>query len=285
MSIEVINLSCTYNRGLPTENTALSNISFTAKEGEILSVVGHTGSGKSTLAMHLNALMIPQSGDILIDGISALSEPNRLREIRKKVGLVFQYPEQQIFAETVEEEISFGPRNWGFSEEEINIRVRKAIEAIGLSSDLMDKNPFALSGGQKRRVALASVFASSPSYTVMDEPTAGLDFNGKKDLIRIMKEQKANGMGIIHITHDLELALVISDKILILESGRTVTLGTPYETALYIGSCEIPGLTVPPILKLSKTLKDRGIIDTISWNPRELARTLARKKGAKCLTA
>ena len=285
MSIEVINLSCTYNRGLPTENTALSNISFTAKEGEILSVVGHTGSGKSTLAMHLNALMIPQSGDILIDGISALSEPNRLRAIRKKVGLVFQYPEQQIFAETVEEEISFGPRNWEFSEEEINIRVRKAIEAIGLSTDLMDKNPFALSGGQKRRVALASVFASSPSYTVMDEPTAGLDFNGKKDLIRIMKEQKANGMGIIHITHDLELALDISDKILILESGRTVTLGTPYETALHIGSCEIPGLTVPPILKLSKTLKDRGIIDTISWNPRELARTLARKKGAKCLTA
>ena len=277
MSIEVINLSCTYNRGLPTERKALDNITFSASPGKILSVVGHTGSGKSTLAMHLNALIKPQSGDVIVDGISALSEPAKLKELRKKVGLVFQYPEQQIFAETVEEEISFGPRNWGAEPEQIRKQVQKAIEAIGVTSELMDKNPFALSGGQKRRVAIASVFASSPSYAVMDEPTAGLDFDGKQDLIRVINSCKSDGIGIIHITHDLELALTLSDTILILEGGKTVSIGTPYETAMFICSNKVSGIAVPPVLLLSKILKNRGIIDSVYWDPRQLAPVLERK--------
>lgn len=276
MPIIVNDLKCKYNIGLPTETTALDGVSFRAERGEIISIVGHTGSGKSTLAQHLNALIIPQGGSVSIDGIFIEKNMADIRSVRQKVGLVFQYPEQQIFAETVAEELSFGPKNWGITGEDLTCRIKTAIATIGLKESILNKNPFELSGGQKRRVAIASVISSQPDYLVLDEPTAGLDASGAEELIAILRKSSDNGCGIIHITHDLELALSISDKILVLEQGRSISWGTPKETAEALCRGDLAGLTLPDVLMLSKMLADAGIISEVEWDPERLAELIAR---------
>lgn len=271
MSLTVSHLSHIYNRGMPTETAALSDVSFSAEPGELISIVGHTGCGKSTLAQHLNALFVPQTGEVVVDGIRAGSDNADLRKIREKVGLVMQYPEQQIFAETVEEEIAFGPLNWGVGAEEIEKRVTGAMNAMGLDPSLRRSSPFDLSGGQKRRVAIASVLASDPSYIVLDEPTAGLDADGIRELIRLLRARLEAGKCAVHITHDIELALKISTRILILNAGSVVSWGTPEETAVALCRSDIGGMALPDVLALSLELRNAGLIRGLAWEPRVLA--------------
>jgi energy-coupling factor transport system ATP-binding protein len=271
MSLSVADLSYTYNMGLPTEAAALKNISFEAEKGEIFSIVGHTGSGKSTLAMHLNGLMVLQSGEVVVDGIRVGGNPSDLRRIRQAVGLVFQYPEQQIFAETVREEISFGPSNWGLSGDALEERVCAAMDLIGLDRSFAQANPFMLSGGEKRRVAIASVLASDPDYLVLDEPSAGLDYNGLCELTSLLRKMSEKGKCVIHITHDLELALEISDRIMIISDGAVAAIGSPSEISGILSDIDIKGLILPDILSLSYELKKRGRIDKITSDPSELA--------------
>jgi len=274
MPIIVNDLSFTYNAGMPTETTALRNVSFTAERGEILSIVGHTGSGKSTLVQHLNGLILPQSGKITVDGLSVRKVPSDLRKIRKSVGLVFQYPEQQIFAETVSDEISFGPINWGYSGRELDKMVFDAMDSIGLDRSLLRSNPFSLSGGQKRRVAIASVLASDPEYLVLDEPTAGLDAAGIRELVSLLNERAAKAKGVIHVTHDLELALRISTKILVLAEGSVAAFGTPSETAEMLCEKYIDGLVLPEVLALSSELMKAGMVSGITWEPTQLLKMI-----------
>jgi energy-coupling factor transport system ATP-binding protein len=279
MPIKVNNLSFTYNAGMPTETAALKDISFTAERGEILSIVGHTGSGKSTLVQHINGLILPQVGEVTVDGLRVSNNPLELRKIREIAGLVFQYPEQQIFAETVEEEISFGPVNWGHSGEDLKKMVDAAMAAMGLDTALLKCNPFALSGGQKRRVAIASVLASDPAYLVLDEPTAGLDANGVKELVFLLNERIKKGKGVIHVTHDLELALRISSKILVLADGSAVAFGTPAETAELLCEKYVEGLVLPDILAISAELREAKLIDGITWEPEQLLKMILEARG------
>lgn len=281
MSLTVNDLSYIYNRGLPTEASALKGISFEAKKGEILSIVGHTGSGKSTLAMHLNGLIIPQSGEVSVDGMAIKKKSPDMRKIRQAVGLVFQYPEQQIFAETVREEISFGPSNWGISGDVLEERVSAAMDLIGLDRSFAPANPFMLSGGEKRRVAIASVLASDPDYLVLDEPSAGLDFNGLCELTSLLRTMSENGKCVIHITHDLELALDISDRILIISDGNVTAFGSPSEISEILSGICVKGLILPDILSLSYELKKNGRIYKITSDPFELAEEI-RMAGTAC---
>lgn len=281
MSLTVNKLSFTYNPGLPTESKALQNVSFNAEKGEILSIVGHTGSGKSTLAMHLNGLLIPQSGEVIVDGLKTDSDPNNLKKIRQCVGLVFQYPEQQIFAETVRDEISFGPYNWGERGDALEGRVLDAMALIGLDNSFASANPFLLSGGEKRRVAIASVLASEPSYLVLDEPTAGLDFTGVCELTTLLRSMSEKGICVIHITHDLELALNISDRMLILSESRVTAYGTPSEISEMLSNINVKGLILPDILSLSYELKKTGSIENLTSDPYRLAEQIKAAK-MKC---
>ncbi len=281
MSLTVNDLSYTYNMGLPTEAAALKGISFKAEKGEILSIVGHTGSGKSTLAMHLNGLIMAQSGEVSVDGMSIKKNSVDLRKIRQAVGLVFQYPEQQIFAETVREEISFGPSNWGLSGDVLEERVFAAMDLIGLDRSFAPANPFMLSGGEKRRVAIASVLASDPDYLVLDEPSAGLDFNGLCELTSLLRTMSKKGKCVIHITHDLELALDISDRILIISDGDVTAFGSPLEISEILSDICVKGLILPDILSLSYELKKNGRINKITSDPFELAEEI-RAAGTAC---
>jgi len=278
MSLTVKNLSFTYNPGLSTEAKALQNVSFNADKGEILSIVGHTGSGKSTLAMHLNGLLTPQSGEVIVDGLKTASDPNNLKKIRQCVGLVFQYPEQQIFAETVRDEISFGPYNWGQRGDALEERVLYAMDLIGLDNSFASANPFRLSGGEKRRVAIASVLASEPGYLVLDEPTAGLDFTGVCELTLLLRSMSEKGICVIHITHDLELALNISDRILIISEGTVTAIGTPSEISELLSNIDVKGLILPDILSLSYELKKTGIIQNLTSDPYQLAEQIKAAK-------
>lgn len=274
MSIIVQNLSHIYNPDLPTQWSALENISFTAERSAITSIVGHTGSGKSTLAQHLNGLFTPQSGKVIVGDISIEAKSPLLREVRSAVGLVFQYPEQQIFAETVREEVAFAPRNWGVSGEALEERVCMAMRAMGLEEDMLPRNPFELSGGQKRRVAIASVLAANPQYLVLDEPTAGLDAKGTRELMTLLRNCRSEGRCVVHITHDLELALSMSDKIIVLERGRLFAQGTPLEIAEKLCRESVKGLVLPDVLKLSIALRDAGRISEITWDAAQLAQML-----------
>lgn len=281
MSITVKDLSFTYNPGLPDQTKALQNVSFNAEKGEILSIVGHTGSGKSTLAMHLNGLMIPQSGEVYVDQIKIGGDPENLRRIRQSVGLVFQYPEQQIFAETVRDEISFGPYNWGLRGDVLEKRVLDAMDMMGIDKSFSSVNPFMLSGGEKRRVAIASVLASEPGCLVLDEPTAGLDFSGVCELTSLLRSLSEKGICVIHITHDLELGLNISDKILILSEGTVTAYGTPSDISEMLSNINVKGLILPDILSLSYQLKKAGFIKMITSDPYELAVQIKAAK-TKC---
>ena len=281
MSLKVKDLSFTYNPGLPTQAKALQNVSFNAERGEILSIVGHTGSGKSTLAMHLNGLIVPQSGEVFVDGTKIGGDPEDLRKIRQSVGLVFQYPEQQIFAETVRDEISFGPYNWGLRGDVLEKRVLDAMDMMGIDKSFSSANPFMLSGGEKRRVAIASVLASEPGCLVLDEPTAGLDFNGVCELISLLRSLSEKGICVIHITHDLELGLNISDRVMILSEGTVTAYGTPSEISEILSNINIKGLILPDILALSYQLKKAGCIKMITSDPYELALQIRAAK-TKC---
>ena len=264
MSIEVEKITYIYNQGTPAEQTALRDVSMSVKRGIWTSVVGHTGSGKSTLAQHLNLLLTPQIGSVSIDGTKSEPGTKNARELRRKVGLVFQYPESQFFAETVRDEIEFAPLNWGTRGDELASCVDEAVEYSGLDPALLGANPFSLSGGQRRRVAIASVLSMRPEYLVLDEPTAGLDADGIRGLIRMLNDVKSRGVSVVQITHDLESALANSDEILVLERGSVVAVGNPEETAEYLAAHNVKGLVLPPIVRFAIGLREHGINATLT---------------------
>lgn len=281
MSLILRNVSHSYHRGTPLETMALRDVNLTVEPSQWIAVVGHTGSGKSTLAQHLNALLLADEGSVLVDGIQAVKGSKDLREIRRRVGLVFQYPEQQLFAETVEEEMSFGPHNWGVPSEEIPRAVDEGLALVGLSSLSRDRSPFSLSGGQKRRLAIASVLAVRPAYLVLDEPTAGLDSQGRRGLMTLIAGLRREGIAVVQVTHDLELALAYCDKICVLERGRALFWGTPQVVVEQLLDRPVQGLILPEVLAFARNLRERGFDVPLSWDPEEVARAIVREVG-KC---
>lgn len=261
MSIEVKNLTYIYGEGLPQEQKALDDISFKIDDGEILGIIGHTGSGKSTLVQHLNGLIKPKTGSIIVDDVDITSGKINMTDIRKKVGLVFQYPEYQLFEETCAKDISFGPRNMGCDEEEIDRRVRESLSLVGLDYDkIADKSPFELSGGQKRRVAIAGVIAMKPSVLILDEPTAGLDPEAKKGILNLIKNVHEHEKNIIvMISHNMTDIATMCDKVLVIEKGRKVMEGTPKEIFTHKQELENLGLSVPPAMEFIHRLRLKGI--------------------------
>jgi energy-coupling factor transport system ATP-binding protein len=260
MSIKTENLTHIYMPKSPFEKTALDNVSLEIKDGEFVALIGHTGSGKSTLIQHFNGLLEATSGKIIVDGIDITDKKAKLTDIRKKVGLVFQYPEYQIFEETIAKDIEFGPRNLGLSDEEIHNRVIKAMEMVGLDYETYkDRSPFDLSGGQKRRVAIAGVIAMQPTTLILDEPTAGLDPKGRDDILdQISKLHKDYNMTIIIVSHSMEDVAKIAERIIVMNSGKVALQGTPAEVFKEVDTLEKIGLGVPQVTYLVRELRKRG---------------------------
>ena len=261
MSIRVENLVHIYDKGMPSEQLALDNISFTADDGQLVGIIGHTGSGKSTLLQQLNGLLKPESGSIVI-GDTDITQPGiSMVQIRKKIGLVFQYPEYQLFEETVAKDVAFGPGNLGLSREEIDERVREAIELVGLDyEEIKDRSPFELSGGQKRRVAIAGVVAMRPEVLILDEPTAGLDPKAHKDVLAMAEEvHRRTGNITILVSHNMADIARLCDKVVVIDSGRLVTAGTPYEVFSKKEELRAVGLELPPVTAFTETLRERGV--------------------------
>lgn len=261
MSIEVRNLSHIYSQGMPDEQVALDNINFDIYDGEVVAIIGHTGSGKSTLLQHLNGLIKASTGSIVIDGQDITDPKTVMRDVRRKVGLVFQYPEYQLFDETVAKDVAFGPRNLGLDEETIDRRVKEALELVGLNYDeVSDKSPFELSGGQKRRVAIAGVIAMKPKVLILDEPTAGLDPGAHKDILEMIKNihEKENNI-IIFVSHNMADVAELANKVMVMERGKLVMTGSPGEVFGKWQRLSEIGLSVPPVTKLMLTLKEAGL--------------------------
>jgi energy-coupling factor transport system ATP-binding protein len=252
MSIEVRNLTYIYNPGMPGETLALDDVSFEVHDGEIMGIIGHTGSGKSTLLQHLNGLVMPTSGEVYVDGRCITDGKVRLVEIRRKVGLVFQYPEYQLFEETVAKDVAFGPKNLGLSDEETEKRVRDALEIVDLNyEEFKDVSPFELSGGQKRRVAIAGVVAMRPKVLILDEPTAGLDPTAHRQILKMIRRiHEDMGIIIIFVSHNMEDVAAMSDRILVMNHGKVALIGTPEEVYSHKAELDEMGLGVPPVTEI-----------------------------------
>lgn len=262
MSIELKNIFYTYMTGTPFEKKALDGVSLEIKKGEIVAVIGHTGSGKSTLVQHLNGLLKPSSGQVSINGVNLLGKDKAAKEVRKSVGMVFQYPEHQIFAETVYEDIAFGPRNRGFSEAEVEKQVKEAMAFVGLDYELYAKrSPFQLSGGQMRRVAIAGVVAMDPDYLVLDEPSAGLDPRSKNAVFKeIMALHKSRGIAIVLVTHSMEEAARYAQRMLVVNRGKVLFDGAPADIfRKHKQELISVGMDEPQVFKLADLLRKGGL--------------------------
>ncbi len=261
MSVQVKNIFHTYNKGNPDAKIALKDVSFSINEGEILGVIGHTGSGKSTMLQHLNGLLKPDSGQIIIGDIDITDEKVKMTEIRKRVGLVFQYPEYQLFEETVAKDVAFGPKNLGMPDEEIDITVRKSLEMVGLSYDeIADRSPFELSGGQKRRVAIAGVIAMKPEVLILDEPTSGLDPFAHQEILNMIKKIHKESTGIIiFVSHNMRDVANMSDKVLVMDRGSVVAFDSPDEIFKKRDMLRNIGLSTTLSAVLFDKLDERGI--------------------------
>ena len=241
------------------EKAAISDISFTVKKGEFFGIIGHTGSGKSTLIQHLNGLIKPTTGQVIVSGEDINADKAKLRAVRQKVGLVFQYPENQLFEMTVFADVAFGPKNMGFDEAEIDRRVRKALSLVNIGEELYEKSPFELSGGQKRRAAIAGVLAMEPDILVMDEPTAGLDPKGRDEIFaQIKKLHKELGNTVIIVSHSMEDIARLCERIAVFSDGRLKYLGTPTEIFRNVNELEKIGLAAPQISYLIRALNKKG---------------------------
>jgi energy-coupling factor transport system ATP-binding protein len=260
MPIKIVDLCHTYNEGTPHESIALIDVSLEINDGEFVSIIGHTGSGKSTLAQHLNEILKPKSGDIFIGDKQITAKGVKLSDIRKKIGLLFQYPEYQLFDETLYKDISFGPQNLGLSKEETDERVRSAMSMVGLDFDeLSERSPFDLSGGQKRKAAIAGVLAMKPQVLILDEPTAGLDPKSHKEILNMMLNlRNERSITLILITHNMSDVAEISDRIFVMEKGRITLSGTPEAVFSQKDYLQENGLGLPPITEFVETLKKRG---------------------------
>ncbi len=279
--IEVRDLCHTYSVGTPFEHDAIKHIGFTVEKGEFLGVIGHTGSGKSTLIQHLNGLLKPTSGDVLLSGESIWKDKQTTRRARFRVGLVFQYPEYQLFEDTVFQDIAFGPKNMGLSETEIKQRVFRAAEFAGVKPASLEKSPFDLSGGQKRRVAIAGVIAMEPEIVIFDEPTAGLDPAARKSLLEnISAYQKATGATVMMVSHSMDDVALMADRLLVLNEGQIEMLGTPAEIFREAERLQQIGLTVPQVTSLFLRLKELGLpVDPATYTVDAALAQLLRLKG------
>ena len=283
MSIKIENLTYIYMPKTPFEKKAIDDVSIEIKQGEFIALIGHTGSGKSTLIQHINGLLKPTSGRLLIDDIDITKKNVKLTNIRKKVGLVFQYPEYQLFEETIEKDIAFGPHNLGLDNDEINKRVQRAMKIVGLDyEEYKDKSPFEISGGQKRRVAIAGVIAMEPKILILDEPTAGLDPKGRDDILsKILELYNENEMTIILVSHSMEDVAKVANRILVMDKGKCILDGTPEKIFREIETLESVGLAVPQVTYLIRELRNKGFdlshdIFTIEKAKEELLRILKK---------
>ncbi|MGP1567534.1 MAG: energy-coupling factor transporter ATPase [Peptoanaerobacter stomatis] len=260
MSIKVENLKHIYAPNTPFETIALDDINIEIKTGEFIGLIGHTGSGKSTFIQHLNGLLKSNYGKIFINDLNITDEKISLTDVRKKVGLVFQYPEYQLFEETIEKDIAFGPRNLGLDEDEITQRVKDAMQLVGLEYERSkDKSPFDISGGQKRRVAIAGVIAMKPEILILDEPTAGLDPKGRDDILRNIKEiHEKEKNTIILVSHSMEDVAKLADRLLVMNRGKVEFFDTPKEVFKHEERLKQIGLDVPKVLDLAKKLREQG---------------------------
>lgn len=275
MPIIIENLSHVYGKGTPFLVEALKGVSFKVERDELTGIIGHTGSGKSTLAQHLNGLETPESGRVVVDDVD-LSQKYDKKAIRTKVGMVFQYPEQQLFEETVEKDICFGPKNLGLSEEEQKQHARHAMDLMSLSyEEYAQRSPFDLSGGQKRRVAIAGVLAMEPDYLVLDEPTAGLDPEARKRLLTMIRRlPEETGMGVLMVSHSMEDMAMYADKIAVMDHGKLLRFGTPEQVFSEPEVLEKAGLGIPILSRLTLALKEKGLQLPFSKTAEEFAKNL-----------
>lgn len=275
-------LNYLYSVGTPFETAAVKNVDFSADDGEMIGIIGHTGSGKSTLIQHMNGLLEPHSGCVILNGNDIWSKENRkkIRNVRFAVGLCFQYPEYQIFEENIFKEIAFGPKQMGLSNEEIALRVRESMEFVGLKGDMVDKSPFDLSGGQKRRVAIASVIAMKPQVLILDEPCAGLDPKGRDSILDMIKEyQRSTGSTVIIVSHSMEDVARLCTKVYVMNGGKVAMSGSVAEVYSRGNELKNMGLNVPQVTDIFIKLKERGVdcktdIYTLEQAQAELERLL-----------
>lgn len=278
MSMVFNDVSFYYNQNSKNPIVALEGVNLSIEKHEYVGLIGHTGSGKSTLVQHMNGLNKPSKGRVVVDGTDTLDEKANLKKLRQRVGIVFQYPEDQLFEETIYQDIAFGPKNLGLDKEEIDVRVRESMEAVGLDfEEFKDESPFEISGGQKRRVAIAGVLALRPSYLVLDEPTAGLDPRGRDEILREIKEiyESNPELTVILVTHSMEDIAEHANRILVVDQGTIAMDGSPVETFSQKEELEKRGLTIPQITQLMICLKDQGLdIDPYALTVEEAFQTL-----------
>ncbi len=260
MPIQIEHLTHTYMPGSPFAAVALHDVNLTIEDGELIGLLGHTGSGKTTLVQHLNGLIRPTEGKVLVDGLDLSDKHTSLLEVRKKVGLVFQYPEYQLFEETVAKDVAFGPKNMGLSEAEIDRRVRQAIARVGLSyDDISQRSPFELSGGQMRRVAIAGVLAMEPGTLILDEPTAGLDPAGRRSILQMIRQlHAAGGLTVVMVSHSMDDISTLATRLVVMSRGELVLTGTPREVFRHRELLQSIGLGVPQAAELAYQLRKQG---------------------------
>ena len=283
--LQVQNLNYIYSQGTPFEHQALENVSFSVERGEFLGIIGHTGSGKSTLLQQLNGLLKPTSGTILLDGQDIWSDKKLTRQARFRVGLVFQYPEYQLFEETVYKDIAFGPKNMGLKEDEIDRRVREAANAVGLTDAQLQVSPFDLSGGQKRRVAIAGVIAMEPEVLILDEPTAGLDPAGRAEILgHIEHYRQSHNATIMMVSHSMDDVARLTDRLLVMNGSRLAMDGTPAEVFARAEELLEMGLNIPEVTRVFLNLKKMGLDVEPVYTIDQAVEALKKLKGgtAKC---
>ena len=282
--IRVEGLTHTYGQDTPFCRSAVDGVSLEIYRGEFLGIIGHTGSGKSTLIQHLNGLLQPTVGKIYLDGRDIWADPKKIRDVRFRVGLVFQYPEYQLFEETAYKDIAFGPKNMGLDQGEIDRRVRAAARFAGLDEGLLEKSPFDLSGGQKRRVAIAGVIAMEPEVLILDEPSAGLDPAGRRSLLKNIKEyHRERGTTVVMVSHSMDEVAENVDRIIVLADAGVVMSGTPREVFSRAGELVAVGLDVPQVTRVAMALRQRGVnIDSAVYTVADLRRALNAVRGGTC---
>ena len=277
--LQVQNLQHIYSAGTPFEHVALQDVTFSVEPGEFIGIIGHTGSGKSTLMQHLNGLLKPTSGKILLDGKDIWSDKKLTRQCRFRVGLVFQYPEYQLFEETVYKDIAFGPKNMGLDEKEIDRRVREAAGFVGLTEEQLEVSPFDLSGGQKRRVAIAGVIAMEPQVLILDEPTAGLDPSGREDILtNIDNYRKAKNATIMMVSHSMNDVARMTDRLLVMCNGALAMDGTPDEVFSHAKELLDMGLDIPALTRVFLELQELGLDVKSAFTMEEAVGALCRLK-------
>lgn len=281
--LRVDDLTHTYSAGTPFERNAVEHINLTVMPGEFVGIIGHTGSGKSTLIQHLNGLLKPTEGHIYLDGVDIWEKPKEIRKVRFQVGLVFQYPEYQLFEETIYKDIAYGPKNMGLTQAEVDKRVREAAAFVGIGEELLDKSPFELSGGQKRRVAIAGVLAMEPKVLILDEPSAGLDPRGRESIMaQLQNYHEKMGATVLMVSHSMEEVAKNADRIVVLNGGHNYMEGTPRQVFARAAELEQVGLDIPLVTKIAEELKRRGLpVDDDVYTVEELQAQLLALKGGR----